>query len=299
MLMPVSTKPTIQQSTQQRPLRRIWKKPHSKAWWLWLAVAIMLFALIAFYWVHERGFAYKPGLGPLPRFGIIAFFLFLLPFTYTLRRRFMRFLPGKVQSWIWMHTWIGIVVLLTVLLHANFYYVLHDYCYSIACLAPLYGGPIALYALILLVGAGIVGRLLDFWQTRVIAREANNNGVGIAQALEERIVALEYMIERLYAGKSEQFQRYCRQALAQHGAFSDALVALPATEQPDFQRANETLATRSRLQLSLQRQNRARLIIRRWRTVHITCACLAVGGIALHLGLLALAVLSTRFHVHL
>jgi hypothetical protein len=299
--MSVSTKPTIQ-SAQPRPLRRIWKTPRSKAWWIWLVVAIVLYTAIVFYWIHERGFDYKPGLGPLPRFGIIAFFLFMVPFTYTLRRRFLRFLPWKAQNWLWMHTWLGIVVLLTVLLHSNFYYVLHDYCYSISCLAPLYGGPIALYALMLLVSVGIVGRLLDFWQTRVIAQDASSNGVGIAQALEARILELEYMVERLYAGKSEQFQQYCRQALDHldhDGAFSGAFPILSPVEQADFQRAKETLATRSRLQQSLYRQNHARLILRRWRTVHMTSACLAVGGIALHLGLLALTVLSTRFHVHL
>jgi heme/copper-type cytochrome/quinol oxidase subunit 4 len=297
--MSISTKPTSPSQVQPRPLRRIWKKPRSKAQWMWLTGAVMLFVLIAFYWVHERGFDYKPGLGSLPRFGIIAFFLFLLMFTYTLRRRFMRFLPGKAQSWLWMHTWFGILVLLTVLLHANFYYVLHDYCFSIACLAPLYAGPIALYALILLVVAGIVGRLLDLWQTRVIARDANSNGVGIAQALEERIVELNYMVERLYAGKSEQFQRYCRQALSQQEALSGGVPALPAAEQAEFRRACETLARRSNLQQSLHCQNRARLIMRRWRAVHIACACLAVGGIALHLGLLALKVLSVRFHMPL
>jgi hypothetical protein len=296
--MSVSTKPSIQAS-QPRQMRRIWKTPRSKVWGIWLAVAIGLSTAIVYYWIHERGFDYKPGLGPLPRFGILAFFLFMIPFTYTLRRRFMRFLPGKAQDWLWMHTWLGLVVLLTALLHSNFYYTLHDYCYSIPCLAPLYGGPIALYALILLVGAGLVGRLLDFWQTRVIAQDANSNGVGIVQALEERILELEYMVERLYAGKTEQFQQYCRHALAQNSAFSGAFPTLSPVEQADFQRASETLATRSRLQQSLHRQNRARLILRRWRTVHIICACLAVAGIALHLGLLALKVLSTHFHMHL
>ena len=51
---------------------------------------------------------------------------------------------------------------------------------------------------------------------------------------------------------------------------------------PDFQRAAQTLQTRQQFVLSLQRQQRARLIIRTWRYIHITLACLALLVITFH-----------------
>lgn len=302
--MSVSTKsksPLQQPSrSQPRPLRRMWKAPRSKAWWIWLVIALALYGAMFFSYlriVRAPGFHDQPGLGSLSSFGILALALLAIPVTYTLRRRFMRFFPGKAQNWLWMHTWIGIIVVLTVMLHANFDHVLYDYCYSLNCLAPKYGGPIALDGVVLLVGSGIVGRLLDFWQTRVIAQDAATNGVGIAQALEERILALEYTVERLYAGKSAQFQQFCTQALSKESVLTSVNPALPFHEQADAQHACEVLATRERLLQSLRRQNRARFIMRRWRTMHIMCACLALAAIALHLGLLATTVLLRRFHL--
>jgi len=132
----------------------------------------------------------------------------------------------------------------------------------------------------LLVLSGIIGRLLDVWQAHGIARDASTNGIGIVQAIEERILELEYTVERLSAGKSEAFKNYCLQAL-EHTA-NLAIPTLAPNEQVDFQRAQETLSTHASLAQSLQRQNRARLIIRSWRYIHIVLACLALLIILYH-----------------
>jgi hypothetical protein len=284
-------------SPPQRPLRRLWHIPRSKVWWLSLLAAILLYGLILLYFVKTGGFSDKPGTGSLPRFGIIAFFLLPIPLAYTLRRRFFRSLPGKAQDWLWVHNWTGIVILLTIILHANFYYVLRGYCYSSTCLSSYYGGPIALDGLFLLVTSGVIGRLLDWRLARIIAKDASSNGVGIVEALHERLRELEYTVERLFAGKSESFKHYCRQALYQDTLSSLPSPQLPPWEQGDFQRAGEVLATRARLLQSLQQQQRARLLMRRWRAVHRTLACVALGAIGLHLGWLALHVLGGRFHL--
>ncbi len=76
----------------------------------------------------------------------------------------------------------------------------------------------ALIALFLLVLTGIIGRLLDLWQAHEIAAEANSNGVGIPQAVEERLLELQLTVERLSAGKSAAFKRYCVQALSNNGS---------------------------------------------------------------------------------
>ena len=188
--MSISTKASSPQSAQNQPMRRIWKTPTSGARWLWLALSLLLYVIIfALYLVAIKTQAFPgPFNEPLLSFGSVAFLLVLATAAYSLRRRFARSLPGKAQAWLWMHTWIGIVALLIVLLHENFKHVLNNYCQNLSCFTYAYWGASALLALAILVLTGIVGRLLDTWQAHTIARDASANGVGIARSIEERIL---------------------------------------------------------------------------------------------------------------
>lgn len=297
---PTSPSPSIQ---QQRPPRRLWKVPTSKAWWISLVACVLIYAMaFVWYWhtVRAKGFqSGQPGRGSLAILGILTFGIVGLTASYTLRRRFVRMLPGKVQDWLWAHTWLGILAVLIAMLHSNFDHIRNDLRF-----APHYffftnnGGAAALYALICLVASGILNRLLYTWQSHVIARDASANGVGIAPSLEERMLELEYTIERLYAGKSDPFKHYCREALHMaRGNGTCPFPALPPQEQPDFQRALQVVSTRATMLQSLQRQKRARLIINRWRIVHITIACLAVVVICIHVGVAILPGLLYRLKV--
>src|SRR5436305_6535468 len=259
-------------SKQSLPAQRhIWKAPTTKAWWIWFAVSLLLYGSV--YAVYLIAIKTQPFPGPLNdplrSFGILAFLLVLATATYSFRRRFARGLPGMARDWLWMHTWIGIAALLIAFLHENYTHILHDYCQNATCLTQSYWGTSALLALLFLVLSGIFGRLLDIWQARVIARDASMNGVGIARALEEQILELEYTVERLSAGKSAQFKAFCLQAFAVSGSLAAGMPMLEPGEQADFQRAYATLAARASLEQSLQKQKRARLIIRSWRSVHI------------------------------
>jgi hypothetical protein len=276
--MALATKPSL--STQ----RRVWKAPTTKAWWIWLVASLLLYGgVYALYLVAIRTQPFPgPFNDPLRSFGILAFVLVLASAAYSLRRRFVRGLPGMARDWLWMHTWIGITAVLIAMLHENYTHILHDYCQNASCFTKSYGGTSALFALIFLVLSGIFGRLLDSWQAHAIARDASTNGVGIARALDERILELEYIVERLSAGKSEQFKAFCLQALEGSGSISSTMPAIEAREQADFQHAYETLAARASLAQSLQKQERARLMIRAWRSVHIVLACLALLIILFH-----------------
>jgi len=277
-------------ASQQRPKRRVWKArlfkaPLTKAFWLWLSVSIILYAAIYAWYLFTlktQPFA-GPFRDPLRFFGIIAFVMVLGTATYSLRRRFVRSLPGMARDWLWMHTFIGIAAILIAFLHENYEHILHDYCSNLSCFSQSYFGTSALFALILLVISGIVGRLLDLWQARIIASDASTNGVGIVQALEERILELEYTVERLSAGKSEPFKAYCLQALDDAGTGRlEGNPPIPPQEQTDFQRAQQTLVDRARLAASLQRQKRARLTFRTWRYIHMALAVLALIIITYH-----------------
>lgn len=276
--MAFATKPT---SPVQR---RIWRAPITNARWIWLAVSLLLYVFV--YVVYIVAIKTQPFAGPfndpLRSFGILSFLLVLTTAAYSLRRRFARGLPGMARDWLWMHTWIGITALLIAFLHENYTHILHDYCQNASCLTQSYWGTSALLALFLLVLSGIFGRLLDSWQARVIARDAGTNGAGITQALEEQIVELEYAVERLSAGKSEQFKAFCLHALEAPHSLPGQVPKLEPGEQADFQRVYETLSAHASLEQSLQKQKRARLIIRSWRWVHIVLACLALLVILFH-----------------
>lgn len=277
---------TTKQSRAPRPSawRRLWNAPTSPARWFWLLFSGLLYVALLF-WYYDALRVQKypaPFTDPLRLFGIIAFGLVFATASYSLRRRFVRVLPGKVQHWLWMHTWLGIVAILIAFLHENYDHITYNYCQNLSCLTDTYWATGALFALIVLVVSGIGGRLLDFWQAKVIAREASSNGVGIERALEERLRALEYTVERYYAGKSDEFKLACASALASNGRSSLTAANLLPCERSDWQCVQPELQQHARLALSLRRQQRARRIIRVWRSVHIVLACLAMVVISYH-----------------
>ncbi len=266
---------------QQRP----WKVPVSKWWWIWLIITIVVYiAIFALY----RSASGIPNVGaadePLLLIGVFAFILFLATVAFSLRRRFARGLPGKAQDWLWMHTWVAIITLLVSFLHENYDHVTQGIVplNLLACAPDSRFGVVALYSMILLVMSGIVGRLLDVWEARIIARDASTNGVGIVQSLKKRILELEYVVERLSAGKSEMFKQYCMQAIDSVSAMLIAPPPIAPAEQHDFQQAYQTLGDRSRLVQSLLRQEKARSIMRIWRYIHIGLGCFVLIVVLYH-----------------
>lgn len=275
--MAVASKPP----SEPKSARRIWKTPGSHFKWLFLAGALALLGCI-YLIAHFATAEADPNNDPFREFGIVAFALVLLVAAYTLRRRFVRRLPGKVQNWLWLHIWLGTVSVLIVGIHENWQSITYDFSFTIERFTEAAYGTTALYALILLVLTGIVGRLLDTWQARTIASEADTNGAGIARSVEERLLELSLTVERLSAGKSAPFKHYCAQALSSSEPLPQARLALPPNESDDFQRAYAVLSEHARLAHSLQRQQRARLIIRAWRYIHVPLACAALLVISYH-----------------
>ncbi|HVB21353.1 MAG TPA: hypothetical protein VNG51_05355 [Ktedonobacteraceae bacterium] len=271
--MAIAKRPPVQQKT----IRRIWRTPASK--WNWFFLASSLFILGWVYLIYRSAIATQlypgPYNYPFRQFGIVAFGLVLLVAAYTLRRRFVRNLPGKVHDWLWLHIWFGIISLLIACMHNNFQSITYNFSFLSSRFTEGTYGTTALYALLLLVLTGITGRLLDFWQARVIAAEADTNGVGITRSVEDRLLDLSLTIERLRAGKSVQFNQYCEQAMRVREPMLLPLPALPSHEAKDFQRVGAVLVEHARLACSLRRQQHARLIIRAWRYIHIPLACAA------------------------
>lgn len=269
---------------QQRPARRIWKTPGSK--WNWAFLATSAFTLGCVYLLFRSAVATQlypgPYNPPFRQFGVVAYVLVLLVAAYTLRRRFARSLPGKVQNWLWLHVWFGVISVVIACMHENFQNITHDLEWTKTRFTEYYFGTSALFALILLVVTGVIGRLLDMWQARVIATEADTNGVGINRSVRDRMFELALKVERLSAGKSASFQQFSQEALALQAELPATLPVLHPNEIADFELVYEALGERARLGCSLQRQQRARQIIRVWRYIHIPLACIAVLIISFH-----------------
>jgi hypothetical protein len=304
--MEVANHPPIRRKT----VRRIWKTPGSKFNWFFLASS--LFVLGWVFLVYRSAVATQPYPGPyndpFRQFGIVAFVLVLLVAGYTMRRRFMRNLPGKVQDWLWLHIWFGVISVLIAFMHNNFQGITHDFSFLARRFTEAAYGTTALYALLALVVTGIIGRLLDLWQARVIAAEADRNGVGITRSVEERLFDLSLTIERLSAGKSDPFKQFCEQRLLRGKGLvftlqywwkqrnlrtilasiwaqppdNVALSRLPPREAKDFNRAGAVLAEHAMLARSLRRQQLAQMIISVWRYIHIPLACAATAIIGYH-----------------
>src|SRR5574340_1102860 len=145
--MGLATKPTIQE--HQHAIRRIWKTPASKFSWICLVISLLAYGYL--YKIYLDSLKSNPDAGPytdpLRLYGIIAFVLVLLVAAYTLRRRFIRILPGKVQSWLWLHTWFGILAILVAFLHANYLNIIHDIRFTQLRFTEGQAGTSALYAL--------------------------------------------------------------------------------------------------------------------------------------------------------
>ena len=269
---------------RQPATRRIWKTPGSSLKWLLLLNALIITGWVyAFYRVAIATQAYPgPSNDPFREFGIVAYALVLLVTAYTLRRRFVRTLPGRVQNWLWLHVWFGMSTVLIACMHENFQNITHDFSFEQSRFTEANFGTTALYALILLVLTGMIGRVLDIWQARLIAREAASNGVGITRSIEEKLFELELAVERLSAGKSAAFKQYCEEALHSRGGSPPLLPVLAAFEMGDSQQVYQILGQHRRLECSLQRQKRAQLVIRMWRYIHIPLACAALVVISYH-----------------
>jgi heme/copper-type cytochrome/quinol oxidase subunit 3 len=263
------------------------KAPLSKAWWIWLFLSIFVYLALFAVYAPARN---NPNLGaadePFLLIGVCAFILLLTTAAFSLRRRFARGLPGKAQDWLWMHTWVALLTLLVSLLHENYDHITHAEPLDLLhCASDSHFGVIGLYGLILLVLSGLVGRGLDVWQAQIIARDARANGVGIVESLKKQIIELEYVVERLSAGKSLPFKQYCMLAITTPGVQPGPPPFVSPAEQRDFQQACQTLHDRSHLAQSLHRQEQARRIMRLWRTVHIALGCFVLVVIVYHVSM--------------
>src|SRR5258708_10238481 len=100
---------------QERTVKGIWKTPGSKMNWLFLALSMPTLGSV--YLLYRTAIATQlypgPYNAPFRQFGIVSFVLVLAVGAYTLRRRFVRSLPGEVQRWLLLRLLVGVINVLS------------------------------------------------------------------------------------------------------------------------------------------------------------------------------------------
>jgi hypothetical protein len=268
-----------------KPMSRIWHTPTAKtavAWFIFAVCYTALFYTLYLILLHNKARLFTgPFFDIIFRCGVMSYIMILGVAAYSLRTRFFHGMPWKAQSWVWAHMWVGIASIMLALLHGDFRFILHFNCSGLECVSDQYWAMPSLYGLIFLVFGGIIGKGIDRWQARVIAEDAQTNGVGIVKAIVPYLVELEYRVERFCAGKSDAFKQYCAQALKTPAILASAPALSPA-EQADFQRAHEVLSEHARLSVSLAKQRRARFLFKTWRFIHMILVPLILIIISYH-----------------
>ncbi|MEO8970976.1 MAG: hypothetical protein ABI406_05160 [Ktedonobacteraceae bacterium] len=283
--MATIAKPPSSPTSRTVSAKRMWHTPTSKAAMYWFLFAFFYCGL--FYALYglllKAPILTGPWFDHVFRVGVMSYIMILAVTAYSLRTRFLHNLPWKAQNWVWMHLWLCIAAVFLAFLHADFSFVLHWDCSAGQnCITAHFWGMPSLYALIFIALSGALGRLLDLWQTRIIAQDASTNGTGIAKAIQEHLTELEYIIERLCAGKSTPFKHYCASATKSIGQPPTNLPPVPLHEQNDFQQAYQALINHACLAASLKKQQTARRIFRTWRYIHMSLVPLALLIITYH-----------------
>jgi hypothetical protein len=190
--------------------------------------------------------------------GIIAVLLILFVLTYSVRKRLARGMPGRLDSWLWAHIYLGLLALFIIALHAEFRFG-WDY------------NTLALLLLALVVITGVVGR---YFYSRIPASIADEQ-----QKILSRVDDVTRSIKNLLEKKSRPFQKIIGSELtapspisAKPDYWSEIRAKsnlLPESEREDFKRAIELLEQKSKLETQSIGQLKYRPLFRAWLAVHL------------------------------
>ncbi|HSE83804.1 MAG TPA: multiheme c-type cytochrome, partial [Thermodesulfobacteriota bacterium] len=214
-----------------------------------------------------------PGVeeGTVYTLGIIAVLLILFVMTYSLRKRLIRGMPGRLDNWLWAHIYLGLLALFIIALHAEFRFS-WDYHTAGAIL------------LALVIVTGIVGR---YFYTRVPVSIAAEQ-----EKVRSRVDDVTKSINDLLVGKSRPFQKIIGSELNTPSPLSpkpeywDELRAkgeiVPEGEKEDFRKAVRLLEQRAKLEAQSISQLKYKPLFRGWLTAHLLVTAGLIVMIPLH-----------------
>jgi hypothetical protein len=203
--------------------------------------------------------------------GVLAVLLILFVMTYSLRKRLARGMPGRLDSWLLAHIYLGLLALFIIALHAEFRFGWDYSTFGVIFLA-------------LVIVTGIVGR---YFYSRVPAL--------IAAEQEKVLSRLDDIIESandLLVGKSRPFQKIIGSELNTPAPLSpkseywSELRAkgeiLPEEEKEDFKKAVALLEERARLEAQSISQLKYKPLFHGWLAAHLLVTAGLIVMVTLH-----------------
>lgn len=228
----------------------------------WLLAAAIDLGLVAAWHASLR-----PSLRGHTGFGIAAgvasCIALAVALAYAFRKRgFQEHTPvlkGTLAIWLWAHVYSGLFALVAALVHGG---------YGVVSL-QFSSGKLLLLLLVGLLFSGLLWRLLYWRVPRKAARDVGNYAL---DASGERAVRQLVEVDKLAAGRSQQFQELKAWFLRERppmDAVDRAAAALPAQERSAFVELTQAVTVREQALARQQRQLRYLGRLGRWRWVHV------------------------------
>lgn len=201
-----------------------------------------------------------PGIeiGTVYTLGILSVLLIFLVMAYSIRKRIVRGVPGRLDNWLWAHIYLGILALFIIMLHAEF-----RFGWDYNTLAAI------LLALVIITGA--VGRYFYTHLPGKIVKEQEN----VLSQLDE----LDKDINNMLTGKSRAFQKIIGSELnipspispdpEYWNALQTKVNIIPKEERKDFEKAVELLINKAKLESQSIGQLKYKPLFKGWLATHI------------------------------
>jgi hypothetical protein len=209
-------------------------------------------------------------------FGVLSVALLAVVTFYSLRRRALQeHLPvgrATMASWLWAHVYLGLFALISACAHAGYG----------AFSLQLSTGKLLLFSLVLLVGSGVVWRLVYAFVPRLAQRSVGNYSVRASDELAQRALV---EVEKQVAGRSPALHALKRRLLDAplSGAELQQLsAALPREEWPVAAEVTRLVGTHRELSARAVKQRRFTHLLQRWRVLHVPLVLVVAALLPLH-----------------
>ncbi len=192
-------------------------------------------------------------------FGILAVVLAFATFIYTARKRggedtIPEKYRGTMMSWLWAHVYLGLLALLSAMIHAG---------PGLRGGEAITSGDWLFYVFFLLVASGVAWRLVYNYLPKRVQPEIGNYSKQISLGrAQEALVE----IEKLAAGKSDEFHRLKDELLAGNGV---NVGSLGPDERVAFTALQSLAERRQRGLQRRQAQDKASRTLSIWRKLHL------------------------------
>lgn len=203
--------------------------------------------------------------------GLLAVMLTAMTFLYSARKRSAKG-SSTMMTWLWLHVYLGSLAVICALLHAGFG----------AFSAAFTTGKVLLFVFLAIGFSGFLWRLAYAWVPKMAAPKIGNYS---KLGSEKRAEAQETELEKLSAGKSDEFHRMKQWLL--DGRRSDGEVARAAQQiRPEEQAAWAEVArvaqARWRALGRVDLQARYTRWLQGWRVLHVPMTFVFVVALVVH-----------------